>query len=59
MFTLKDELCNTQTIKKKISSQRDCPGWRISDAGMPRASKITMFDEEFRKDDAMCRILQG
>ena len=41
------------------SSQRDCPGWRISDAGVPRASKIAMFDEEFRKDDAMCRILQG
>jgi len=31
------------------SSQRDCPGWRISDAGVPRASKIAMFDEEFRK----------
>jgi hypothetical protein len=50
----------TNNKKNKMSSsQRDCPGWRISDAGMPCASETTMLDEEFRKDDAECRILQG
>jgi hypothetical protein len=35
------------TIKKNhMSSQGDCPGWRISNAGMPCASEISMLDEE-------------